>query len=412
MTITRPLTREQADAFGRELDALRRSVADDLGERDVAHIRRIVRAAHRSEAAGRVLLHVGIGPLSFALGTSALALSKILENMEIGHNVMHGQYDWTGDPELASKRYEWDIVCTGDDWRHSHNFEHHTFTNVLGKDRDIGYMLLRVTPEQPWKPFHLPQPIAAAALALFFQWGVGLHDLRLDELASGKQSPRQLARRARPFLRKAAWQLFKDYGFFPALALANAPRVALGNLLANGARNLWTFAVIFCGHFPEGVTVYDPRETESESRGQWYLRQLNGSANIEGGRWFHIMTGHLSHQIEHHLFPDIPAARYPEMAPKVREICARYGQSYCTGSFARQLGSVARRIARLSLPGPARATRRHPIADPLGERRQEAISSASTCAPGVGRPPRTGAAPSEEPRGLPRRGNRAARHGT
>ena len=80
------------------------------------------------------------------------------------------------------------------------------------------------------------------------------------------------------------------------------------------------------------------------------MRQLNGSANIEGGRWLHLLTGHLSHQIEHHLFPDLPAARYPEMAPRVREICARYGQSYCTGSFARQLGSVAARLVRLSLP--------------------------------------------------------------
>jgi len=367
-TTSIPLTHEQADAFGKELDALRLAVAADLGERDVRHIRWVIGTAHRSEAAGRVLLHIGVGPLSFLLGTSALALSKILENMEIGHNVMHGQYDWTGDPALASKRYEWDNVCPGDDWRHSHNYEHHTFTNVLGKDRDIGYMLLRVAPEQRWRPIHLTQPVAAAILALLFQWGVGMHDLRTDELLSGKQSPKQFYRRTRPFLRKAGWQLFKDYGFFPALALANAPRVALGNLLANGARNLWTFAVIFCGHFPEGVTMYHQDETAVESRGQWYVRQLNGSANIEGGRWFHIMTGHLSHQIEHHLFPDIPASRYPEMAPKVRELCARYGQSYCTGSFRRQLGSVAKRILRLALPGPSVQRLRDPISTAAAER--------------------------------------------
>ena len=362
------LTREQADAFGRELLALRQEVVADLGERDVEHIRRIIRAARRSEAAGRVLLHVGIGPVSFVLGTSALALSKILENMEIGHNVMHGQYDWTGDPDLASQRYEWDLVCTGDDWRHSHNYEHHTFTNILGKDRDIGYVMLRVVQEQEWKPVHLAQPILAALLALFFQWGVGAHDLRIDELFAGKQTSRQFARRARPFLTKATWQLFKDYGFFPILALANAPRVALGNLLANGARNLWAFAVIFCGHFPEGVRVYDQAETENESRGEWYARQLGGSANVEGGRWLHLLTGHLSHQIEHHLFPDVPASRYPEMAPRVREICARYGQSYCTGSFRRQLGSVARRIGRLALPGPRRPVAAKPVAHPAAGR--------------------------------------------
>jgi linoleoyl-CoA desaturase len=359
-TQSKSLTREEADTFGRELDALRQEIIADLGERDLEHIRQIIRTANRCEAAGRLLLHIGFGPVSFVLGTSALGLSKILENMEIGHNIMHGQYDWTRDPALDSQRYEWDNVCTGDDWRHSHNYEHHTFTNILGKDRDIGYGFLRVAPEQPWKPVHLTQPVVAALLALFFQWGVGAHDLRVDELFAGKQTPAEFAKRARPFVMKAGWQLFKDYLFFPALALANAPRVALGNLLANGTRNLWTYAVIFCGHFPEGVRVYTEDETTDESRGQWYLRQLNGSANIEGSRRLHVLTGHLSHQIEHHMFPDLPAARYPEMAPRVREICARYGQRYNTGSFARQLSSVIGRIARLSLPGPkktAKATR-------------------------------------------------------
>ncbi|HKE20673.1 MAG TPA: acyl-CoA desaturase [Kofleriaceae bacterium] len=355
MTITAPsriLTREEEDDFGRELDALRLDVIADLGERDVAHIRRMIRRAHRAEAAGRLLLHAGLGPASFAAGTGALALAKILENMEIGHNVMHGQYDWTGDPALDSRTYEWDLACTGDHWRHSHNVEHHTFTNILGVDRDIGYGLLRVCAEQPWRSSHLAQPLAAIALALHFQWGVALHDLRLDQALRGEQSPGELAARARPFLAKAGWQLFKDYVFFPALALGNAPRVAAGNYLANGIRNLWSFAVIFCGHFPEGVRVYREDEVQGESRGRWYLRQLSGSANIEGGRWFHVLTGHLSHQIEHHLFPDLPAARYPEMAPRVRAICARYGQAYTTGSFRRQLGSVLGRIARLALPGP------------------------------------------------------------
>jgi linoleoyl-CoA desaturase len=357
-TQSRILTPEEIDAFGRELDALRLEVVADLGERDIAHIRRMIRLASRSEAAGRLLLHFGVEGASFAAGTAALALAKILENMEIGHNVMHGQYDWTGDPALDSRTYEWDLVCTGDHWRHSHNVEHHTFTNILGRDRDLGYGLLRICPEQKWRPAHLVQPVAAALLALHFQWGVAMHDLRLDDALAGKQSPAQLAARARPFLAKAAWQLFRDYLLFPALALANAPRVLAGNYLANGVRNVWSFAVIFCGHFPRGVRVFGQEETRDESRGQWYLRQLAGSANIEGSRWFHILTGHLSHQIEHHLFPDLPAARYPQMAPRVREICARYGQSYATGSFRRQLGSVLGRIGRLALPGPRSARAR------------------------------------------------------
>jgi linoleoyl-CoA desaturase len=349
-THSRTLTPEETEAFGRELDALRRETLSDLGERDVAHIRAVIRLARRTEAGGRLLLHFGLGPVTFAAGAAALATSKILENMEIGHNVMHGQYDWTRDPELASHAYDWDLVCAASDWRHSHNYEHHTFTNVLGRDRDIGYGFLRVTPEQPWNVTHLVQPISAAVLSLFFQWGVAMHDLRIDETLAGRQPWRDLRDRSGPFAKKAAWQVAKDYVFYPGLALANAPRVFAGNLVANGVRNLWTFAIIFCGHFPDGVRVYHEDETRDESRGAWYVRQLNGSANIEGGRAFHVLTGHLSHQIEHHLFPDIPAARYPEMAPRVRAICARYGQVYNTGSFRRQLGSVAGRILANALP--------------------------------------------------------------
>jgi linoleoyl-CoA desaturase len=97
--------------------------------------------------------------------------------------------------------------------------------------------------------------------------------------------------------------------------------------------------------------MYHEDETRDETRGAWYVRQVNGSANIEGSRAFHVLSGHLSHQIEHHLFPDIPAARYPEMAPRVREICERFGQAYNTGSFRRQLGSVVTRLFQNALPG-------------------------------------------------------------
>jgi len=108
------LTEEQADAFGRELDALRRRVIDDLGQRDVDHIRRMIRASRYAEAGGRLLLHFGWEPLTFALGVTALSAAKILENMEIGHNVMHGQFDWMNDPKLSSKAFEWDTACPGD----------------------------------------------------------------------------------------------------------------------------------------------------------------------------------------------------------------------------------------------------------------------------------------------------------
>jgi linoleoyl-CoA desaturase len=344
------LTRSESDAFGRALDELRAETVASLGQADVDHIRSMIRVSRYAEAGGRLLLALGWDPASFVAGVAALSTAKILDNMEIGHNVMHGQYDWTRDPELDSRAFHWDMACDEDDWRRSHNHEHHTHTNIVGKDRDVGYGFLRLGPEQAWHPLYLGQPLYASLLAFFFQWGIGLHDLRLDELVKGRRSPGDVARRARGFLAKAAAQLGKDYLLFPALATINAPRVLAGNLLANMLRNLWSFGIIFCGHFPAGARLYEEQETRDESRGEWYLRQMNGSANIEGGALFHVLSGHLSHQIEHHLFPDIPAARYPAMAPRVRAICEQFGQGYCTGSFRRQLGSVARRIVRNALP--------------------------------------------------------------
>jgi linoleoyl-CoA desaturase len=344
------LSRAEVDALQMELDALRNAVVADLGERDARYIRRMVRIARGSAITGRSLLMLGFDPFSWAAGVMALGTAKILENMEIGHNVMHGQYDWMNDPALNSQTYDWDTVCAAENWRHYHNFEHHTYTNILGKDRDFGYDFLRLSEEQSWDARYLVQPLTNALLAVAFQWGVGLHDLELRRFMEGDMSTRELRRRAKPFLRKASRQLFKDYVFFPALALWNAPRVLAGNFSANLIRNLWTYAIIFCGHFTEDVQTFTQEETANETRGDWYLRQILGSGNIEGGRLFHILTGHLSHQIEHHLFPDLPAPRYAEIAPQVRAICAKYGVHYNTGSFAKQFGGVMKRVFRHALP--------------------------------------------------------------
>jgi fatty acid desaturase len=352
MSFAKPvtLTRDQIDTFEREVDTIRASVMNDLGQPDVDHIRRMIRICRTSEIGGRALLHFGLGPISWVVGVLALANAKILDNMEIGHNVMHGQYDWTGDPALASQSFEWDIACDGDQWRHSHNVVHHTYTNILGKDRDLGYSLLRLTDEQRWKPRHALQPLTNLMLALGFQYGVGSHDLEIGRYKHGAVSKEEFKARLNRFLSKTGKQWFKDYLLFPALALWNAPRVLAGNFCANLIRNLWTYVVIFCGHFTEGVAIYSEEDTRNETRGDWYIRQISGSSNLEGGRWFHIMTGHLSHQIEHHLFPDMPAHRYPEVAPQIQALCRRYGLRYNTGSLWRQYGTVMKRILTHTLP--------------------------------------------------------------
>ncbi|HEX8977113.1 MAG TPA: acyl-CoA desaturase [Solirubrobacteraceae bacterium] len=364
-THTRPeLTDEQIAALGDELDELRGRLIMDLGQRDTDYIRRIIKLQRALEVTGRGLLFAGFLPPAWVGGTAALALSKILDNMEIGHNVMHGQYDWTKDPALDSKRFEWDTACPGDQWRHSHNYMHHTHTNVLGRDRDIGYGVLRMSEDQPWRPRDLGNPVYAALLAAFFQWGVAVHDLEVERIEAGEIEWSDKRDILAAIWRKGRRQVLKDYVVFPALAGPGAPFVLAGNLTANLTRNLWSYMIIFCGHFPAGVAEFSEEEVEGETRGGWYLRQMLGSANLTGSRLFHILSGNLSHQIEHHLFPDIPAHRYAEIATEVRAICERYGLPYNTGPLHRQFGSVVRKICRLALPGPRGRDGRRPEPDP------------------------------------------------
>ena len=355
------LTPEQLQKFGEEMDAIRQRILADLGEEDAEYIRSIVKKQRQLEVAGRALMYL---PPAWPVAVAALSLSKILDNMEIGHNVMHGQYDWMGDPGLSSRMYEWDNVCPSEQWKYSHNYIHHTFTNILGKDRDIGYGILRMDEDQKWHPYYLGNPLYAFLLMVFFEWGVAMHDLEVENIVKGTRKLEENAALHAGIMRKVKRQALKDYVLFPALTGPLFPLTLTGNAIANLTRNVWAFNIIFCGHFPSGAETFTEEECQDgedgeETRGHWYYRQVLGSANISGGPLFHILSGNLSHQIEHHLFPDLPARRYPEIAGEIREICERYGLEYTTGPLRKQVGSVVKKICRLALPG-----RRTPAGDP------------------------------------------------
>ncbi len=344
------LSPEQVQDLGRRLDAIRERIVADRGERDAAYIHRVIRTQRRLEIGGRALLFAGVLPPAWVAGTAMLSVSKILENMELGHNVLHGQWDWMRDPKIHSTTWEWDTMSTAEGWQRTHNYQHHTYTNVVGKDRDIGYGILRVSREQRWRPYYLGNPLWNALLALFFEWGVAFHDLEVEKVASGEKDRRTLWRQVKGMGRKMLRQVAKDYVVFPALAGPFFLPVLAGNATANLVRNLWSHAVIFCGHFPEGALLFEEDQLEGESRGQWYVRQLLGSANLTGGPLFHLLTGNLSFQIEHHLFPDLPSNRYAEIAPEIRELCAEYGLEYTSGPLWKQYGQVLAKLARLALP--------------------------------------------------------------
>jgi fatty acid desaturase len=257
---------------------------------------------------------------------------------------------------------------------------------------------MRIDPQQMWIPVYLLQPFYNLLLMAFFEWGIAMHEIDFEALARGKTPISEVGRQPKEIGGKARDQVAKDYIAWPLVSALGAAAVAAaaetgrqrrrrGGLFggrsgrkrrrrlelvvkaareggaatfratakadatANVLRNVWAYAIIFCGHFPDQTYTFSQEEVEDESRGGWYVRQLTGSANIDGGPLFHVASGHLGYQVEHHLFPDMPSNRYGEVAPEVKDVCERYGLPYNSGPFLQQLKMVQRTILRLALPG-------------------------------------------------------------
>jgi linoleoyl-CoA desaturase len=348
------LTDADIENLGVELDAIRQDIEDSLGERDARYIRRTIASQRALEVAARALLAASSRRSAWWAGTVALGVAKIIENMEIGHNVMHGQWDWMNDPEIHSSAWEWDMSGSSKHWRYTHNFVHHKYTNILGMDDDVGYGMLRVTRDQRWKRYNILNLVWNTLLSLLFEFGVGLQHVELGKIMKHRMDQEDGRQRVKEFLAKAGRQVGKDYVGYPALTSlspgATYRSTMTANATANVIRNVWTNAVIFCGHFPDGAEKFTKTDMIGETKGQWYLRQMLGSANFEGGPALRFMSGNLCHQIEHHLYPDLPSSRLHEISVRVRQVCEKYDLPYTTGSFLVQYGKTWRTIAKLSLP--------------------------------------------------------------
>ncbi|MDN5727421.1 MAG: acyl-CoA desaturase, partial [Propionibacteriales bacterium] len=358
ITETRPITSARLSSddvaeIGRRLDAIRNGVLTSRGAADAAYIHKVIRTQRILEMGSRAVLLFSILPPAWLIGTAGLTVAKILENMEIGHNILHGQWDWMRDPKIHSTTWEWDATSPAAQWKASHNEEHHRFTNVVGKDNDLGYGIMRVSADQPWSLPLLGQPLYNLVNAIFFEYGIAAYDLQLGPYLKGEVDREKFRTEAAAVLIKLRKQLIKDFVVHPVLSGPSLVTTLAANAVANVVRNLWTHSVIICGHFPAGVETFEATEVPAdETRGEWYVRQMLGSANISGSPLIHMMTGNLSHQIEHHLFPDLPSNRYAEIAPQVRKVFDDFDLKYVTGPLPKQVASAWWKVITMALPNP------------------------------------------------------------
>ena len=342
------LSEADIEALGYELDAIRCEIEESLGENDAAYIRRTIRFQRTLDVVARLL--IGCQPVTGRLGVGD-RVAGIREKCR-----EHGNWP---------QREPWSM---GLDERPGDSLEHvgvghgrglvavEVFAQLppprvqqrLGVDDDLGFGVMRVTRDQPWKPQYLLQPLQNLLLAATFEWGIAVHDVDLERIRAA--SAAEKAAQARALIGKVARQAVKDYVLFPALSGSRWRRTLAANASANLVRNLWAYMVIFCGHFPDGAEKFTADVLDNETRPEWYLRQMLGAANFKAGPLLAFSSGNLCYQIEHHLFPDLPSNRYAQIAVRVRALCDKYDLPYTSGSLVHQYLLTLRTIHKLALP--------------------------------------------------------------
>ncbi|MBK8973285.1 MAG: acyl-CoA desaturase [Hahellaceae bacterium] len=330
------------DAIHKAFDAIKEKHRNDLGQKDVRYITGVRRWSRIFEVIGRTLIWFLPGPFAL-IGVPFLFLHRNLEAIEIGHNVLHGQYDYFPEiPQFHARKFRWKAPIDEASWRQEHNGVHHVHTNVYEKDPDLNHGFLRTNSKIPhtrWHYFQVPIYLFFVYPGMLYNFNaqnLGRNDaFREKRFPEGNKgyavypNPEHLSdAQIRQRHNRSVWRIWaKEYGLFPLLALITGSgfiKVFLCNLLADVLNNYWIAMTIQATHLTEPLQP----ETAIAHKGKWYVSQLDSSVNFRGNRWMSMLWGHLNYQIEHHLFPDIPAHRYPQMAIEVQALCQQYDLPY------------------------------------------------------------------------------------
>ncbi len=339
--------------FGREIDAIRTRLEAEVGAVDLARVRRLDGISRSFEVVGRVLLHLSFEPLGFLAGVGSLWVHKQLQATEIGHTALHGAYDRIpGVGRFHSQRFRWDVPIDERSWHTSHNVAHHQYTNIEGRDPDLAYGAIRLSPRVDHQPRHRHQGVSTLYTWLGLTFFMNLHATGLDRVYLGDEKPasrerwwqlhRQVGRKYVPYY-------LKNYVLFPALAGAGWWKVLLGNWMAETMRDVYSAASIFCGHV--GADVHDwPSDTKPANRAQWYAMQVQSANDFRVPYLVSVFCGGLDYQIEHHLFPRLPPERLRQIAPQVQAICEKHGIPDRVAGWGTTLRKVFSRLRELRAP--------------------------------------------------------------
>lgn len=371
-----PIGKIDLAAFSAELDALHERLKADLGAADLRHLRKMERWGRFCTVLGYASAWMFFNPIAALL----IALGNVARWACVAHHVLHRGYDAV--PEVPA-RYRSTVFAQGwrrmldwpdwlhpPAWMHEHNVLHHYHTGQRD-DPDLverNAWIMRVA--------KVPRALKWAVLALFIASWKWLYyapntlwalrqSQRIRAHAAAGQSREQLPTPGnvwrvvapgerlllpvtrggiefylRCLLPYAAWR----FGLLPALFLPLGVNawwsVLLTSLLAEAIANVHSFLIIAPNHTGDDLHRFDGGV---RGRAEFQLQQVLGSVNYPGGRDLpDFLQGYLNYQIEHHLWPDLPALKYRQAAPEVKRICQRHGVPYIEEPVWRRVRQLLR----------------------------------------------------------------------
>ncbi len=349
------LAHVDTQAFARDLDALRAEAVREIGHGDLEHLLRMERWGRTAMALGYATAWVAPNPVSAIL----LGLGNVARWTIVTHHVLHKGYDRVpGAPARLTSRgfaagrrrfVDWFDWFHPEAWCLEHNQLHHYHTSDP-LDPDLVEENARAIRDATWPLAFKYVAVGFYALTWKFTYYAPNSFQVLRRAARYREqgvtpSPARIATGEDSYL--AAWDVRTTCGrafwracvlpyglgrfvLIPALFAPLGP-LAIFNVWVNsvGAElvaNLHSFLVIATNHVGDDVWRF---EGSPRNRGEFYLRQVAGSVNFRtGGDVRDFFHGFLNYQIEHHLWPDLPARAYQRLQPKVKTVCERHGVPY------------------------------------------------------------------------------------
>lgn len=367
-TTTAVVEKSDLDAtLVKELQSLYNETRAKVGESDLAHIRNVTAYGKAIDARRLELLRSG-GPGAYRRAAVLEMLYRLLQFSELGHNILHGTYDHLADNgEYHADRYMWDFNVDTDKWKVMHHEGHHPYTNILGKDHDLGYSVVRGQAAQDWFGHHAVQVAIVGAVAPFFAQVAPFIVANCARLIEGK--PFWSRETLRTPVRIAWSDTVRRLVTEPMSTGRNFLPAMLANHVGGAAGYASVLFLVAIEHHAGEMEVF-PDPGPDETHDEYYRRQIRGSRNFLRSRKldaklerilaeevrfenrpdFRIFYGGLDTHVEHHLFPDLPPNRQREIAPQVKEIVLRHGLPYHETPIGESAAALLKAITGLSIP--------------------------------------------------------------